>query len=188
MRILHGLIGFVLSLAMLALGWTLVANVFGIQNAYWQMVEDVLLASRIWQFVLGVSLLTLVALFWLSALPIGKREHFLSFDSEGGMISISVNAVNTFLAKLKTEFAGIVELRSDVSASRNGAIEVRLDMKVKAGTNIQQLSQALQQRVRDSMRENLGIEYVAGVKVSVLDIVTTDDVAQPPRSEWQDNT
>lgn len=187
MKILHGLIGLVLSVAILALGWVLVAGVFGVQyDAY----LDVLRNSRIWQFVLGVSLITLVVLFWLSALPIGKREQFLSFDSEGGRISISVNAVNAFLAKLKTEFAGIVDLRSDVSASRDGTIEVRLDMTVKTGTHIQQLSQALQQRVRDSMRESLGIEDVAVVKVNVQDIVAGDenaDTRQPRRSEWQDN-
>ncbi len=188
MKILHGLIGFVLSLAMLALGWTLAANALDLHPAYWQTARDLLQGSRISQFVLGVTLLTLVVLFWLSALPIGRREHFLSFDSEGGMISISVNAINAFLAKLKTEFAGILDLRSAVTAARNGAIEVRLDMKVKAGVKIQQLSQALQQRVRDSMRESLGIEDVAGVKVNVLDIVATGEAPPPPPPEWQDNT
>ncbi|MBU4199655.1 MAG: alkaline shock response membrane anchor protein AmaP [Verrucomicrobia bacterium] len=186
MKILHGLIGFALSVAILGLGWVLVAGVFGIHYAYW----DVLLSSRVWQFVLGVSLITLVALFWLSALPLGAREQYLSFDSEGGMVSISVNAVNTFLAKLKTEFAGVVDLQADVSASRDGTIEVRLDMTVKAGTHIQQLSQALQQRVRDSMRESLGIAEVASVKVNVQDIVAVADNAETPppqASEWQDN-
>lgn len=186
MKILHGLIGFVLSAVILALGWVLVAGVFGIHYASW----DVLLNSRVWQFVLGVCLITLVVLFWISALPLGHREQYLSFDSDGGMVSISVNAVNTFLAKLKTEFAGIVDLRADVSAARDGTIEVRLDMTVKAGTHIQQLSQALQQRVRDSMRESLGIAEVASVKVNVQDIVAAADAEIPSAqaSEWQDNT
>jgi len=185
MKILHAIIGVALSAAILALGWILVAGVFGIHYAYW----DVLLNSRVWQMVLGVSLITLVVLFWLSALPLGSREHFLSFESDGGIVSISVNAVNTFLAKLKTEFAGIVDLKANVAASRDGTIEVRLDMTVKAGTPIQQLSQALQQRVRDSMRESLGITDVASVKVNVQDIVAVADNAEtrPPQdAEWQD--
>jgi len=185
MKILHGLIGFVLSLAVLAMGWLLVANVFGVHYAYW----DVLMNSRIWQFAIGVSLLTLVVLYWLSGLSFGKREQFLSFDSEGGVVSISVNAVNTFLAKLKSEFAGIVDLRANVSASRDGAIEVHMDMTVKAGTHIQQLSQALQQRIRDSMRESLGIAEVASVKVNVQDIVATEESVgnqQVQSSTWQD--
>lgn len=189
MKILHGLIGFVLSLAILALGWSLVADVAGIPNTYWHIFLNVLQDSKIWQFVLGVSLVTLVALYWLSGLPIGMHEQFLSFDSEGGAISISVNAINTFLAKLKSEFAGIVDLRANVAASRTGTIEARLDMTVKAGTHIQQLSQALQQRVRDSLRDSMGIEDVALVRVNVQDIVAVDESEEtilPKRSEWQD--
>jgi uncharacterized alkaline shock family protein YloU len=185
-KILNGLIGFILSLAILGLGWLLVANVFDVHYSY----ADVLQSNRMWKLALGASMIALVLLFWLSALPIGKREQFLSFDSEGGMISISVVAVNAFLVKLKSEFAGVVELRSDVSASRDGKVEVRLDMTVKTGTHIQQLSQAMQQRVRDSMRENLGIEDVAIVQVNVQDIVAVDEkdaARQTQRSEWQDN-
>ncbi|NLB59569.1 MAG: Asp23/Gls24 family envelope stress response protein [Lentisphaerae bacterium] len=145
------------------------------------------MSNRLWQLSLGVSLATIVILFWLSAISIGKREHFLSFDSEGGTVSISVAAVNVFLAKLKNEFAGIVDLRADVSASRAGAIEVRLDLSVKAGTHVQQLSQALQQRVRDTMRESLGILDIASVKVNVQDIVSSETSAerrQAQSSDW----
>ena len=169
----------------LAMGWVLVAGVFGIHYAY----GDILLNSRTWQLALGVSLITLVVLFWLSRLSISKREQFLSFDSDGGMVSISVNAVNAFLAKLKSEFAGIETLHANVSASRNGAVEVHLDMTVRAGTHIQQLSQALQQRVRDHMRESLGIAEVTSVKVNVQDIVSAEGNAgrrQSKSSEWQD--
>ncbi len=186
MKILHGLIGFAMSLAILALGWVLVANVAGLPNSYWHIFRTVLQNSTPWQFALGVSFITLPLLFWLSVLPIGRREQFLSFAGEGGAISISVNAINAFLLKLKSEFAGIVNLRADVSASHRGSIEVRLEMTVKTGTHIQQLSQALQQRVRDSMRESLGIEDIAEVKVNVTDIVTIDeetDPRQPQRSE-----
>ena len=44
--------------------------------------------------------------------------------------------------------------------------------------------------MRESMRESLGIEDVAEVKVNVTDIVTVDedpDVRRPPRAEWQEN-
>ncbi len=185
MKILHGIIGFVMSLGALAMGWVLVAGVFGIHYAY----GDILLNSRTWQLALGVSLITMVLLFWLSGLTISKREQFLSFDSDGGMVSISVNAVNAVLAKLKSEFAGIETLRADVSASRNGAVEVRLDMAVRAGIHIQQLSQALQQRVRDHMRESLGIAEVTSVKVNVQDIISAEGDAgrrQSKSGEWQD--
>ncbi len=190
MKVLHGLIGFALSLAALALGWELVAGVVGLPDTYGHTVRAVLRDSPSWRFALGASFIFLAVLFWLSALPLVRREQFLSFPGEGGAISISVHAINAFLLKLKGEFAGIVALAADVSASHRGAIEVRLEMKVKAGTHIQQLSQALQQRVRDSMRESLGIEDVAEVRVNVTDIVAVDHEPEPrtpPRADWQEN-
>ncbi len=171
MKILHGLIGLVLSLTVLAGGWLLAARTFGLHYAYF----DLLLNNNIWQLALGLSLIVLVLLYWLSAISSGKREQFLSFDNEGGMVSINVSAINAFLAKLKREFAGIVDLQANVTASRGGAIEARLDMTVKAGSHIQQLSQALQQRVRESLRESMGIAEVASVKVNVQDIVALED-------------
>ena len=110
-------------------------------------------------------------------------------ESEGGAISISVKAINDFLAKLADEFAGIIRLRADVAASRDGRVEVRLDVSVKAGTKVQQLSQVLQQRVRESMRDNLGIAEIHAVKVNVSSIVTVEKPASgrtTDRADWQD--
>ncbi|MBU1858263.1 MAG: hypothetical protein KKC28_14895, partial [Verrucomicrobia bacterium] len=127
-------------------------------------------------------------LYWLTGIPV-KEERFLTFENEGGAISISVKAINDFLAKLADEFAGIIRLRADVTASRDGRIEVRLDVSVKAGTKVQQLSQVLQQRVRESMRENLGITEIHTIKVNVSSIVAAEKPASDrpaERADWQD--
>ncbi|MBI2437516.1 MAG: alkaline shock response membrane anchor protein AmaP [Lentisphaerae bacterium] len=162
MSILHGLIKCVLSVGLLILGVLLLANVFDFHPS----VGDFLITDKWGKFLVGVSAIFLVLLYWLTALPL-KEEQFLTFENEGGSVSISVKAINEFLAKLTDEFAGINRLRPQVAATRDGRVEVRLDVSVKAGTKVQQLSQILQQRVRESLRDNLGIAEVQAVKVNV---------------------
>ena len=184
MNILHGLIKCVLSVGLLIFGILLLANVV----AFHTPLGDFLINDKLGQFLVGISAVFLVFLYWLTAIPV-KAERFLTFKNEGGTISISVKAINDFIAKLADEFAGIIRLRADVAASRDGRVEVRLDVNVKAGTKVQQLSQVLQQRVRESLRENLGIEEIHAVKVNVSSIVVAekpDSGRSVDRANWQD--
>lgn len=184
MNMLHGLIKCVLSVGLLILGILLLANVVEFHTP----LGDFLINDKLGQFLVGISAIFLVLLSWLTAIPV-KEEQFLTFENEGGTISISVKAIDDFLAKLADEFAGVIRLRADVAASHDGRIEVRLDVSVKAGTKVQQLSQVLQQRVRESMRDNLGIAEIHAVKVNVSAIVAADKPASGrpvDRADWQD--
>jgi len=185
MNILHGLIKFVLSVGVLVFGVLLLADLV---PALHTPLGDFLINDKLGQFLVGISAVFLVLLYWLAGIPV-KEERFLTFENEGGAISISVKAINDFLAKLADEFAGIIRLRADVTAARDGRVEVRLDVGVKAGTKVQHLSQVLQQRVRESMRENLGITEIQTVKVNVSSIATAEKPAAShpaERPDWQD--
>lgn len=186
MKFLHGLMKLVLSLALLALGIFFLADVFGVQNS----IGHFLLGDAIGKFVTGTVLILLVILYWLTAMGGGAKEQFLSFATEGGSVNIRVKAVNEFLKRLADEFADILNLRADIAASRDGRIEVQLDIDVKSGTKIQQLSQVLQQRVRESMRDGLGIAEVTAVKVNVNEILQGEKPPAEPNghSEWQDTS
>lgn len=178
MKILHGLIKSVLSVGLLILGFFLLANVIGAHTP----VGDFLIRDRLGQALVGISAILLVLLYWLTALPL-KEEQFLTFENEGGAVSISVKAINDFLAKLANEFAGVSRLRPQVTATRDGRVEVRLDVSVKAGTKVQQLSQILQQRVRESMRDNLGIAEIHSVRVNVS-AIATEESAGGHAADW----
>ncbi|MDP2991665.1 MAG: alkaline shock response membrane anchor protein AmaP [Kiritimatiellota bacterium] len=185
MNILHGLIKCVLSVGLLIFGILLLANVVALHTP----LGDFLVNDKLGQFLTGISAVFLVLLYWLTGIPV-KEERFLTFENEGGTISISVKAINDFLAKLADEFAGIIRLRADVTASRDGRVEVCMDVSVKAGTKVQQLSQVLQQRVRESMRENLGIAEIHTVKVNVSSIVAAEKPASSrpaDRADWSED-
>jgi len=186
MKFLHGLMKFVISVSLLGLGIFFLADVFGVPNR----IGYFLFADAIGKFVTGTALILMVILYWLTAVSGGAKEQFLSFETEGGSVNIRVKAVNEFLKRLADEFADILNLRADISASRDGRIEVQLDIDVKSGTKIQQLSQVLQQRVRESMRDGLGIAEVTSIKVNVNEIIQGDKPLPEPsgRADWQDTS
>jgi len=187
MKFFHGLMKFVVSISLLALGMFLLADVFGVQSRIGHLV----LNDAIGKFVMGTALILMVILYWLTALSTGGKEQFLSFETEGGSVNIRIKAVNDFLKRLADEFADILNLRADIAAARDGRIEVQLDIDVKSGTKVQQLSQVLQQRVRECMREGLGIAEVASVKVNVNEIIQGEKPPAEPNgraADWQDTS
>lgn len=183
MRLLQGLMKCVLSIALLTLGLFFLADVFGIDSR----AGHFLLGDPIGKFVTGTALVLLVILYWLTTVSSGAKEQFLSFATEGGTVNIRIKAVNEFLRRLADEFADILDLRADIAAARDGRIEVQLDIDVKSGTKIQQLSQVLQQRVRESMREGLGIAEVTAIKVNVNEIIQGEKPLKETNGrDWQD--
>ncbi|MFC1461019.1 alkaline shock response membrane anchor protein AmaP [Verrucomicrobiota bacterium] len=181
MKILHGFIGFVFWLIILAWAALLVSSWWGLESP----VARSLLDNPMDQLFLGAFLILLVLLYALSAIPVRKEERFVSYECDGGLVSVSVKAINSMLSKLGDEFAGIISLRASV-ATRDKS--VRLDMTVKSGAKVQELSQALQQRVRESMQDSLGIAEVGMVRVFVQEIILADDSSVKDRDEqgeWQ---
>jgi len=185
MKFLNGLMKMVLSVVILALGIFFLADVFGVESR----IGHFLLGDPIGKFVTGTILVLIVILYWLTSMGGGGKEQFLSFENEGGMVNIRIKAVNDFLRRLADEFADIIDLKAEVTAAREGRIEVQLYLDVKSGTKIQQLSQVLQQRVRESMREGMGISEIASVKINVNEIVQADGEkkeANGRAADWQD--
>jgi len=176
----------VISIVLLALGILFLAEVFGVDVR----IGHFLLGDPIGKFVTGTTLILTVMLYWLTSINGGAKEQFLSFENEGGAVNIRIKAVNEFLRRLADEFADIVDLRADVTAAHDGRVEAQLYLDVKSGTKIQQLSQVLQQRVRESMREGMGISEIASVKVNVNEIVQADKEEKKETNvraaDWQD--
>ncbi len=168
MRALHILAGIALFLLVLCLAY-LTVNA-AISEAMWYSYLG-WLANHPLQTLMGSTLcILLVILYLYTERPRRAQEQFISFESEGGLVSISMKAVRDFLARLADEFAAIVHLEPVIRPAA-GSIEVEMEVKVKSGTQIPELCRMLQERVRESIRENLGLTEIRGVKVSVKEII-----------------
>ncbi len=136
----------------------------------WERSTDVLAASPQWAVLAGIALFAVTVIYLVSGIPRRLEEQYITYKSDGGEVSISVKAVNDLLSRLDGEFADIVSLKSSLRP-RGGSMDVDFDIKVKAGALIPELTRLLQDRVRESIQDNLGLADIRNVRVMVRDIV-----------------
>jgi len=124
------------------------------------------------------SLLTLLALvaYVLTALRITPGPKYLAYETQHGSISISLRALQEFLSHLKKEFPAIVSMTPYVSAQNEG-LEVTLEIKVRAGAPIPEISRMLQERARLLIEQKIGIADIRNIEVKVEEIVNDKELA-----------
>jgi uncharacterized alkaline shock family protein YloU len=124
-----------------------------------------------WLQAMGVGgIMVLLSLLYLVTFgPRRPKARYISFDSGNGSVSISVNAVREYIRKLSGEFSAVVSIDPKIRSEKD-SISIDLNVNLVAGARIPELSQALQNRVRESLRDGLGIEDVKEVKVLVQEI------------------
>lgn len=120
-----------------------------------------------------------IALLWpLTFVLRTCRERHLSFRNPAGEVRVSLTAIRDFLARLAAEFPAIVTLRPAVEA-RVGKLAIDMDIKVRAGTALPELSRQIQDRAAASVQSFLGIAEVGEIRVTVREIVGPVPPAEP---------
>lgn len=122
-----------------------------------------------------LSLLGLVA-YVLTAMRITSGPKYLAYETQHGNISISLRALQDFLSHLKKEFPSVLSLTPHVSAQNEG-LDVTLEIKVKAGSPIPEISRMLQERARLLIEQKIGIADIRNMEVKVEEIVNEKEVA-----------
>jgi len=167
-KFLHVFSGLVIWFLFAALGGALIyANGLRVE-------EGILGACYIresWYQAMGAGgIMILLSLLYLVTFGPGRpKVRYISFDSGNGSVSISVNAVRDYIRKLSGEFSAVVSIDPKIRAEKE-SISIDLNVNLVAGARIPELSQTLQNRVRESLRAGLGIEDVKEVKVLVQEI------------------
>ncbi len=132
-------------------------------NEFFAMLEN----QRWSVFGAGILFFLLWLLFfWSRYARRGPRERFLAFDTDQGPISISTLAIADFIIRLATEFPSITRISPHV-VPRHKMIDVLLNVRVKSGTQVNEMCQLLQQRVRQSLTDEMGIPEVNDIKINV---------------------
>lgn len=169
MKFLRFIVGFAL-FVVLAASAAYLANAV-LTRESWEQSIAVIQSSRLRAIEYASVFLLLVVLYVLTGIRRCKGEQFITFDTEGGSVSISMKAIRDFLARVGDEFAAVLSLEPAIRAA-GGSVEVDLNLRVKAGTQIPELSKMLQERVRETIKDNLGLTDVRAIRISVREIVT----------------
>ncbi len=169
-RFLHVLSGIVIWFLFAAAGGALIyAN--GLRVDEGQSILRLFYFGENWLQAMGVGgIIVLLSLLYLVTFgPRRPKARYISFDSGNGSVSISVNAVREYIRKLSGEFSAVVSIDPKIRPEKD-SISIDLNVNLVAGARIPELSQALQMRVRESLRDGLGIDDVKEVKVLVQEI------------------
>lgn len=117
----------------------------------------------------GLIMVLSVLLRWVGGCRKDKSA-FVNFDSEDGSVGISTKAICDFIQRIGKEFAAVKSIDAKL-LQKKGALNVALSVKVVSGNKIPELSHLLQQRVRESVRESLGLEDIRNITIKVQEIV-----------------
>lgn len=159
--------GFLMSLLLLLIGAALLYG-SAYDTTIGEKIADALRIPLV-GICLGALMVISVVLSWLDGAR-GPKDTFIEFKSEEGEVSISSRAVSDFVQRIGKEFAAIRSIDTKLKKHKN-SLDIALAVSVGSGNKIPELIQMLQQRVRDSVRESLGIEEIGTITVKIKDIV-----------------
>ena len=168
---------------------TFTACVFTVRIAadeeVFRYLMDMLEGDRMTVLRVAICFLSLGALYLLTALRKKPNRPILTYENEGGAVSISNKAIEEMIGKIGNEFTSVINLRPRIFPGRN-SIDIALDVRIKSSSHTQELCEALQQRVRESMK-SLGIIEVRQVIVNIQSIIpdakTPAELHTPAKAE-----
>ena len=149
-------------------GWLVYTSLFN-ESLNTSMYDEV--RNRpIFGAAVGLFLILSVFLRVASASKHRAKNSFIKFDSDDGSVGISTQAIQDFIERVGKEFAAIKSIESTLHKNKN-SLDIAISVKVVSGNKIPELSQVLQQRVRESVRESLGLEEIGNITIQVQEIV-----------------
>lgn len=130
------------------------------------------------RMILGLisSLIVLISVsFAQSVLGKMQREKNIAFPTAAGEVSIALVAVEDLIKRLVLQAPEIRSLRPDVVVNKKGIV-VNLRIDLRCETNIPDLTERLQELVKNKIRDMLrGIDEPILVKIHVAKIISGED-------------
>lgn len=169
-RFIHRVSLLVLIAFCIAAGAALV--VAGLANeARWHDFAQWVERGRLDVVAFGGVLVLLPILYMLSGLRRRSEDQMLSFPNDEGAVSLGVNGISDYLAKLTTEFSSVIGIQPKIVPIKD-QLDIVLDIRIKAGPDVRDVCELLQAQARRSLLEGLGISNVRNIAVNVVEIVS----------------
>ena len=117
----------------------------------------------------GALLILTVLMRWADRYR-GHKQDYINFSSDDGTVGISTKAIQDFIERVAKEFAAVKGVETKL-IKRKKALDIAIFVQVLAGNKIPELSQVLQQRVRESVRESLGLDEIRNITLQIKEII-----------------
>ena len=120
-------------------------------------------------YVLGSAAVLLVAsvVIYLWA---RQPRAFKAFDADGGGVIVTRKAVRELVQRCCSGLHGVGSAVAHVSV-RDGEVSVRVALRTRRSANLKGISGHLREEIRVALTENLGIENVRDIEITVVGIL-----------------
>ena len=118
---------------------------------------------------MGAAIILFVLMRWADGFG-DKKETYINFQADDGSVGISTKAIQDFIERVAKEFAAVKSVETKL-IQRKKALDISMSAQVLAGNKIPELSQVLQQRIRESVRESLGLDEIRNITLQVKEII-----------------
>lgn len=130
---------------------------------------------------MGAILILAVAFRWVGRLR-KPKSTFIDYQSEDGNVGISTKAIKDFIERVGNEFAAVKSIDTKLIQNK-GSLDVLVGVHVRSGNKIPELSQVLQQRIRESVRESLGLDEIGKITVQIRGIIGEPEKPAEPEEQ-----
>ena len=149
------------------------------QEFYNNLVEQ--FSTNPWWWTVPIAVLILLFILVRSFRPRGKTIHL--FQSSNGRITVSRSALANFIKKITYETVSATLPKVSIRLRRNH-LHFNIRLKVYTNQKVSQVSRILQEKISDSLKNNLGIEQIGDINITVTGFINpvnskTSTVTQP---------
>ncbi len=145
----------------------------------WVQTMQCLMARRTQALYGTGAILVLVLLLAFVIIQPQTRDEYLSFDGDGGTVSIRLKAMRDYLTGLRNEFAAVLDLKPRIQVVGD-QLDIEVDLQIRGDSRIPELCAVLQERIRNGIEEQIGFTGVREVKLNIQDIS-----GSPPSAEGE---
>lgn len=168
MKILNIFFRGIISIVLFVIGTFIVFDTFELSPKMILFIIN----DRALKLALGCILMIIVLIYWFTVVALRQKQLFISFENEYGNISISVDAISNFIRSLSKDFNEILDMKSDIYVTTDGKIVVNVWLEILAGCKLQSLSSSLQERIKNVLKDSLGITDIEKISITVKEIVS----------------
>ncbi len=117
---------------------------------------------------IGVGAMLLLLAMWLRARH--QPSTVVAFDNPDGQVKVSRSAINELAQGATDSMSEVAKCVTRIK-TRGGRLNVELRIKMVTGSNLSEVSLGLQNRVKNSLRNNLGIEKLGSIEVRLTGFI-----------------
>jgi uncharacterized alkaline shock family protein YloU len=98
-----------------------------------------------------------------------NKNRLIAFQNPEGEVTISLSAIEDYVRKVAGTVSDIKDIRSRVSTGRRG-INIVCDAAIYSGANIPEVTEKMQQVLKNKLSGMLGVEAKINVKMNISKI------------------